>query len=206
MAATPPNSASDDSSATRTPRSLIERARSADPEAWAALVDLYGPLVLRWCRRWHLQDMDAADVLQDVFLAVSTHLAGFRKERATHTFRGWLRVILQNKVNDHFRRLGREPGGEGGTEAQLRFSRLAEADASGEGSVANDRSERVLFRRCCELVRGEFHDRTWKAFWRTAVEGKPAAEVADELGMSPVAVRVSKSRVLQRLREELGDM
>lgn len=38
-----------------------------------------------------------------------------------------------------------------------------------------------------------------------AVEGKPATEVADELGMSPVAVRVSKSRVLQRLREALGD-
>jgi RNA polymerase sigma-70 factor (ECF subfamily) len=194
----------DDSSATCTPRSLIERARTADPQAWAALVDLYGPLVLRWCRRWQLQDNDAADVLQDVFLAVSSHLAGFRNDQASHTFRGWLRIIVQNKVTDHFRRLGREPGGEGGTEAQLRFSRLAEDESIGDVSVL-DTNEQVLFRRCCDLVRTEFHERTWQAFWRTVVEGKRANEVADELGMSPVAVRVSKSRVLQRLRERLGD-
>jgi hypothetical protein len=30
--------------------------------------------------------------------------------------------------------------------------------------------------------------------------------VADELAMSPGAVRVAKSRVLHRLREELGDV
>jgi RNA polymerase sigma-70 factor (ECF subfamily) len=204
MAAVPSiTSPSDDSSATRTPRSLIERARTADPQAWAALVDLYGPLVLGWCRRWHLQDVDASDVLQDVFFAVSTHLDRFKKDQTSHTFRGWLRVIVQNKVTDHFRRLGREPGGEGGTEAQLRFSRLPE-DESGDASVI-DTNEQVLFRRCCELVRAEFHERTWQAFWRTVVDGKVASDVADELGMSPVAVRVSKSRVLQRLRERLGD-
>jgi RNA polymerase sigma-70 factor (ECF subfamily) len=198
--------ASDEPSSTRTPRSLIERARTADPEAWAALVDLYGPLVLRWCRRWNLQEPDAADVLQDVFLAVATHLDTFRKDRIGHTFRGWLRVILQNKVNDHFRRLGRDPGGEGGTEAQLRFARMAEDASTADLSVAKDASEHLLFRRCCELVRTEFHEHTWQAFWRTAVEGRPANDVAAELAMTPVAVRVAKSRVLQRLREALGDV
>lgn len=196
---------SDDSSAARTPRSLIERARTDDPVAWAALVDLYGPLVLQWCRHWQLQETDTADILQDVFLAVARHLPAFRKERATHTFRGWLRVILTNKVNDHFRRMNREPGGEGGTEAQLRFARVPELEPSSEISMAGDRGERLLFRRCCELVRGEFHENTWQAFWRTAVEGRPANDVAEELAMSPVAVRVAKSRVLHRLREALGE-
>lgn len=197
--------ASDDSSAARTPRSLIDRARTDDPAAWTALVDLYGPLVLQWCRHWQLQENDAADVLQDVFLAVAKHLSGFRKELATHTFRGWLRVILSNKVHDHFRRLGREPGGEGGTEAQLRFARLPELDSPSEASMAGDRSERLLFHRCCEMVRDEYQENTWQAFWRTAVEGRSANDVAEELSMSPVAVRVAKSRVLHRLREALGD-
>ena len=195
----------DESSSTRTPRSMIERARTFDPAAWAGLVDLYGPLVLRWCRHWHLQDPDAADVLQDVFLAVSKHLPAFRKDNAGHTFRGWLRTILRNKVNDHFRRLGREPGGEGGTEAQLRFARIAEDDPPLDASVAEAGSERMLFRRCCERVRTEFQEHTWQAFWRTAVDGRTANDVAVELSMTPIAVRVSKSRVLQRLREELGD-
>jgi RNA polymerase sigma-70 factor (ECF subfamily) len=197
---------SDDSSSTRTPRSLIDRARTADPVAWAAFVDLYGPLVLRWCRRWQLQETDAADILQDVFLAVSTHLATFRRERAGDTFRGWLRVILRNKVNDHFRRLGREPGGEGGTEANLRFSRIEDLEPATDLSAVGDGSERRLFHSCCERVRSEFQENTWQAFWRTAVEGRPAADVAAELSMSPVGVRVAKSRVLMRLRQELGDL
>ena len=195
----------DESSSTRTPRSLIDRARKADPAAWTAFVDLYAPLVLRWCRRWHLQENDAADILQDVFVAVSRHLQSFHRDRAGDTFRGWLRVIVRNKITDHFRRLGREPGGEGGTEAQLRFTRIAELESEDVSAVADD-GESLLFRQCCERVRAEFQENTWQAFWRTAVEGKPAAEVAAELKMSPVGVRVAKSRVLLRLREELGDL
>ena len=34
-----------DESSTRTSPSLIDRARANDPAAWAALVDLYAPLV-----------------------------------------------------------------------------------------------------------------------------------------------------------------
>jgi RNA polymerase sigma-70 factor, ECF subfamily len=190
-------------SSTRTSRSLIDRARANDPDAWAALVDLYAPLAHRWCRRLGLNDADAADVLQDVFLSVAAHLGGFKKERSGDTFRGWLRVILRNKVHDHFRRLGREPGGEGGTEAQLRFARLTDPEPTEEGS--DDAAERLLLRRCCDLIRPEFHDRTWQAFWATAVEGRPAPDVAADLGMTAVGVRVAKSRVLQRLREALGD-
>jgi RNA polymerase sigma-70 factor, ECF subfamily len=194
----------EEGSSTRTPRSLIERARANDPLAWATLVDLYAPLAHRWCRRSGLGDADAADVLQDVFLAVAAHLNGFKKERSGDTFRGWLRVILRNKVHDHFRRLGREPGGEGGTEAQLRFARLTEPEALED--TGTDNSERLLLRRCCDLIQTEFHDHTWQAFWATAVEGRPAPDVAAELGMSSVGVRVAKSRVLQRLREALGDL
>ena len=56
------------------------------------------------------------------------------------------------------------------------------------------------------MIRGEFEPRTWEAFWQTAVEGRAAADVAAELGMTPGAVRVAKSRVLHRLRTDLGDL
>jgi RNA polymerase sigma-70 factor (ECF subfamily) len=45
-----------------------------------------------------------------------------------------------------------------------------------------------------------------RAFWRTAVDGQSAAETAAELGMSVPAVRMAKSRVLHRLRQEMGDL
>ena len=63
-----------------------------------------------------------------------------------------------------------------------------------------------LHRRGLELIQGEFAERTWKAFWRVAVDGCTPADVADELGLSVNSVYLAKSRVLRRLREELGDL
>ena len=66
--------------------------------------------------------------------------------------------------------------------------------------------EAGLFARALDLIRGEFEERTWAAFRLTAVEGRAARDVAADLAMTPGAVRVAKSRVLRRLREELGDL
>jgi RNA polymerase sigma-70 factor (ECF subfamily) len=190
-----------------TSRSLLERARSDDPAAWGRLVELYAPLVLHWCRRWGLPEQDSADVFQEVFRAVAGHLRGFHKDRPGDTFRGWLRTITRNKVTDHFRRSGVEPHAVGGSEAQARLAALpAPEDASEEDAAAEERAEQGLLHRALELIRGEFEERTWRAFWRTAVDGLAPRDVAAELSMSPGAVRVAKCRVLHRLRRELGDV
>ena len=188
-----------------TSRSLLERARADDAAAWGRLVTLYGPLVFHWCRRWGLQDEDAADVFQEVFQSVAAHLGGFRKERAGDTFRGWLRTITYSKVNDHFRRRSRQPGGVGGSAALAWLAQVPAPPSADEEAVAEERAERRLFHRALESIAAEFEERTWQAFLRTAVEGRAPKDVAAELEMSPGAVRVAKSRVLQRLREELGD-
>jgi RNA polymerase sigma-70 factor (ECF subfamily) len=193
-------------SSSATSRSLLARVQADEPQAWERLVHLYAPLVLRWCRRRGLQDQDAADVFQDVFQAVLVHVGRFRKEREHDTFRGWLRRITQNKVRDHFRRLGQEARGAGGSSAQERLGQLPAPPSAEDDLPPHDDGERGLFARALDLIRGEFEARTWAAFWRTAVEGRAAGDVAADLSMSPGAVRVAKSRVLHRLREELGDL
>jgi RNA polymerase sigma-70 factor (ECF subfamily) len=190
-------------SSTETSLGLLERARADDAAAWARLVALYAPLVFDWCRRSGLQQEDAADVFQEVFQAVASHLGGFRKERTGDTFRGWLRTITRSKVQDHFRRRAREPGGVGGSAAQAWLAQVPVPPRDDE--AAEGRAEQSLFRRALGLIAAEFEERTWQAFWRTAVEGRAAKDVAMELAMSPGGVRVAKSRVLQRLREQLGD-
>jgi RNA polymerase sigma-70 factor (ECF subfamily) len=57
--------------------------------------------------------------------------------------------------------------------------------------------------RLVELLEPEFEPQTWQAFRRVTLEGKKAAQVAQELGMTPVAVRIAKSRVLARCRQEI---
>ncbi len=190
---------------TGTSSSLIGHVKADEAGAWERLVTLYAPLVHHWCRRWSLQEEDLADVFQEVFKSLVVHIGEFRREREGDTFRGWLFRITRNKVFDHFRRHGREAEAGGGTEAWARISQLPAPEATEAADPAEAEAMRRLFLRGLELIRNEFEERTWQAFWRTSVEGRAPREVALELSMSSGAVRVAKSRVLQRLREELGD-
>jgi RNA polymerase sigma-70 factor (ECF subfamily) len=191
-----------------TASSLLEQVRARDPAAWKRLLDLYGPLVYGWGRRAGLQAADAADVMQEVFRAVFRSIGGFRRDRPGDSFRSWLWGITHNKLRDFWRRRGGEPPGEGGSDAQKRLAQLA---AQEEGSTSQSAEARpsgqtaALFHRAVELIQSEFEERSWRAFWRVVVEGERPAEVAAALGMTVNAVYVAKSRVLHRLRQELGD-
>ena len=189
-----------------TSRSLLADARLAVPAAWERLVRLYAPLVSSWCRRWGVVEQDIVDLLQDVFLSVASNLDRFRKERPVDTFRGWLYTITRNKVRDHLRRRAAEPAAAGGSEALLKLQQILDPNANSEPpEITDDGILDEMLRKALESIRGEFHDRTWQAFWGVVVEGRLASDVAADLEMTPGSVRVSKSRVLLRLRRELGD-
>jgi RNA polymerase sigma-70 factor (ECF subfamily) len=205
-----------------TSRSLLADAQHDDKAAWVRLVALYAPLVAAWCRRLGVTEQDVVDVLQDVFAAVASNLTRFRKEQPHDTFRGWLSTIARNKVRDYYRRRAGEPAAAGGTEASLRLAQVPDLDAladrhdAADGDPANshaassdplnDVAFSEVLQRALSCIRGEFHKQTWQAFWSVVVEGRAATDVAAELHMRPGAVRVSKSRVLSRLRRELGDI
>lgn len=184
---------------------LLERVKARRPEAWERLVDLYGPVVYRWCRLSGVCLEDAPDVVQDVFIAVASHVAEFRRQSASDSFSAWLATITRNKVRDHFRRRQGRPEARGGTDAQQQFLQVPELSEPSQSSARMD-ADALLSRRALDLVRAEFENRTWEAFWRTAVDGQSPAHVADDLGISTNAVYKAKSRVLRRLRQELGDL
>jgi RNA polymerase sigma-70 factor (ECF subfamily) len=187
-----------------TPLSLLERVRSRDPQAWHRLVELYQPLVLAWCRRAGVTSTDAEDVAQEVFAAVASALDHFRRDRPGDTFRGWLRVITRNQIWQLFRRSKGRPRAEGGSDAWEHLQEIADPLPG----PAEEESEEMgqLYLRAVELVRGEFEDRTWQAFWLSTVEDRDPAVVGQELNMTPNNVRQARSRVLRRLREEVGDL
>jgi RNA polymerase sigma-70 factor (ECF subfamily) len=188
----------------KTPLSLLERARGKDPDAWRRLVELYQPLVRFWCRRAGLEAADLEDVLQETFAAAATKLGQFRHDRPGDTFRGWLRKIARNQVLLHFRRGQRRPQAQGGSEAR----RLLETvpDPLGEAGTEEAAEISQLYRRAVEQVRAEFGDLTWRAFWLTTIEDRAPVTLARELGMTPAAIRQAKSRVLRRLKREMGEL
>jgi RNA polymerase sigma-70 factor (ECF subfamily) len=196
---TPPPSPTDGTSP-----SLLVRVRANEAGAWERLVDLYAPLVYHWCHRCRLPPEDVADVFQEVFRAVAEHIGGFRHDRPGDSFRAWLRTITRTKVCDHLRRQAAQPQAPGGTDAQrllheVPAPELDDEDAGEAGLVAQQ------VRRVLDLIRGEFEERTWRAFWEVQMEDRGTDEVGAELGMTPAAVRKAKFRVLRRLREEMGE-
>jgi RNA polymerase sigma-70 factor (ECF subfamily) len=65
-------------------------------------------------------------------------------------------------------------------------------------------TQNMLVRQALGELRSQFQTQTWQAFWRTAIDDRPAAAVDEELGMTPDAFRHAKHRVLLKLREFLG--
>lgn len=198
-------------SETSTSHSLLVRLKDDQPAAWERLTALYAPLVFHWCRSMRLAEQDMPDVFQQVFQSVAAHIRGFHRDRPGDTFRHWLRAITRNKVRDHFRRNARQAQAAGGTDAQIYFSQLAAPSADPEAADEHDSHDaeeetHQLLRGALEQIRKQVHAQTWQAFWKVAVEGKTPEEVGEDLAMRPGTVRVAKSRILSRLRAELGEL
>ena len=185
-----------------TSSSLLEQVKTGQSEAWARLVDLYGPTVYRWCRQHGLAAEDAADICQEVFGRVASGIARFRREKPDDSFRGWLWTITHNKAKDHFRRCAGRPSAAGGSDHSGFLAGLP-ADSRDVSDSQEQTPDQALVRRALEALRAEVEPSSWQAFWRIAVEGQSSAEVARDLGLTPSAVRQAKYRLLRRLRQML---
>ena len=199
--------ASSDNSSPRslTSTSWLRRLKAQEPQAWRRLTELYGPLVFHWGRRQGLSPEDAGDLVQEVFSAVAAAVDRFIHSADHGTFRGWLWTIARNKLRDHFRRMADREQADGGTTAWQRLSAVPEVWSDESRDVSDPSELSLLFRRALDRVRCEFEDRTWQAFWLSTVEQQETADVATQLGLSANSVRQAKSRVMRRLRCELGD-
>jgi RNA polymerase sigma-70 factor (ECF subfamily) len=183
--------------------SLLIKASNREAGAWERLLHLYSPLVEHWCRKAGVLDQDLADVSQEIFASVASGLAGYDQTRPGTSFRSWVFGIARHKIVDHFR----SGGGlaEGGSAALIRLEQVPDfvddSDSSGTSAAM-----RALYGRALDLVRAQFEQATWTAFWKVAIENKSPAEVAAELGTTQVVVRKAKSRILRRIKDELGPL
>ena len=189
-----------------TSTSLLDRVKAKDPDAWEKLVTLYGPVIYGWCRRWGFNRTTRWTSPKRCFGQWPGRLkasAGTIPARVSAAGFG-----QSPETRSATTALGRahSPQAIGGTDMQLRLADIPEASGDGSDcSQANDESAGVV-RRALDVIRGDFQEQTWLAFLRTAVDGRAAHEVAGELGMTKHAVRQAKYRVLQRLREEFGNL
>lgn len=177
--------------------SLLQRLnRPQDAEAWPRFVRLYTPLLFYWARRTGLNQEDAADLVQDVLTTLVQQLPKFQYDQAK-SFRRWLHAITLNKWRERGRRkaLPRASADDPGLSAVAGAAEPLELDEA--------EYRQRLVAQAMQVMQAEFEETTWKACWEAVVSGRPAAEIAAELGVSVDVVYGAKSRVLRRLRQEL---
>jgi RNA polymerase sigma-70 factor (ECF subfamily) len=183
---------------------LVRLRDSGDEDAWRQFLELYAPVVYRLYRRYGLQDADAADLTQEVLLAVAAGAKRLDYDPSRGTFRGWLYGVVQNKWKDFLGRRSRCPQATGDVATQECLQAIPAADD--ESEHWEQEYQRRLFSVAADKARAVVDDATWQAFWRTAVEGQPARDVAEALQMSIGAVYVAKSRVVARIKHHVAEI
>ena len=184
---------------------MVAGLKDFNSETWNRLVRLYTPLVYHWCQKLDVRPDDIPDVVQEVFKSVAENIGKFQKDKSQGSFRGWLRVITRRKAIDLYRKKEKEPQGEGGTEAFHKLQEFPSPDVDDE-EQEGPKEQSIFYNHALELIREEFKDSTWQAFWGVVVDGRMTKDVAVDLNVSGGSVRVAKCRVLQRLRQVLGEM
>jgi RNA polymerase sigma-70 factor (ECF subfamily) len=183
-----------------TSASLLARVQHAeDRQAWTRFVQLYTPLIYRWGRHAGLNDADAADLVQEVLLALVKALPRFELNPAGG-FRKWLKTVTLNKWRDWARRRALPtsafaPQVDRSPTVPDHADQLADADYRA-----------YLLGRALDVMRKDFQPATWRACWEVVANGRRAEDVARELGVTTGAVHAARFRVMVRLRQELDGL
>ena len=185
---------------------LLERLKHARPDAaeWRRLRDIYLPMIRHWLSRLANLHHEVDDLTQEVLVVLFRELPSFERRR-DGSFRAWLRQITVNRMRAFCKTRRKQPLAMGGPETDEFLAQLADptSDLARQWDQDHDRH---VFQKLLAVVEGDFEPSTWQAFTRFALEGRPAAQVAGEMGMTESAVVQAKFRILKRLREEAGGL
>ncbi|HEV3025002.1 MAG TPA: sigma-70 family RNA polymerase sigma factor [Pirellulales bacterium] len=181
--------------------SLLERVRdAADAAAWSEFVALYQPLLRSYVRKRGVNEHDADDVVQDVFTRLVPVLARFELDPVRGRFRTWLWQVTHSALADWARRRGVRARAEQGWADLQQPAATEEPEAEWRDMYHRRILEVVLAR-----VRESAQTTSWACFEGRILEGRPAAELAAELGVSSNAVYVNASRLLARVRDDCAE-
>lgn len=186
--------------APETRSSLIARiADIGDQESWREFCQIYEPLIHRQAKHFGIRDSEAADVIQEVLIAVSNKAADFDPSRDRGRFRTWLFEVGRRTTLAKFRERQRPDRAVGGSDFVLQLTNHPCDSDEQENKFSID-LRRQAFKHVARIVSREVSEQTWQAFWRTAVKNQSVKQVARDLKISQGTVYVSRSRVMARMK------
>ena len=172
---------------------LVRRARKGDKQAWDVLVERYAPLIWSICRRYRLDDGDAEDVGQMVWLHLVDHLDDLRDPAALP---GWLATTTRRQCIRVRRAAARLPQVTG---------LLMDADNMADADAVPTEHELLLAERHAAL--NEAFTRLpscWQQLIAVLIEDPPVpyAQISAQLGIPVGSIGPTRSRCLDKLRRD----
>jgi len=166
---------------------------------WQRLLEGYTPLLTRWAQRKGWQPADVADIVQQVFLRFWEQITHSDAERIA--IQPALRAVCRQVMTVHRQN---QPSN---THSGVNLAGLAISEGQGDSfQHSKDPRRRLQLTRLFRRIQWEFEPATWQAFWDTAVDRRPVAEVAQALGWPKEEVAVARYRVKKRLYKLLQRM
>ncbi len=194
----------DDSPATR-PSLLVRLRDRQDRRSWEEFYAIYRPLIFRTARRQGFQEVDAAELTQEVFISVAAAVERWDPNPQRGSFRGWLFRTTKNLAINLLAAQRRRPTGSGDSGVQRMLAEQPAPNAE-DSALIEKEYQRQALAWAAEQIRPEFRDASWQAFWLSGVENLSPTATAERLGMSVGAVYVARSRVMARLREKIDEL
>lgn len=177
--------------------SLLNELRTGGADSgWRLFFERYAPAIYHVARFRKLPQHDAEDIVQQVMLEVSKEIADFEYAPDRGRFRNWIRTIAERKIIDLFRK--RRPEFVESYEQceQLPDERSLEDAWTTEWRLMD-------IEHCMEQLAQEVSPRHMQVFRMYSLEGIPAKEVSQRLGVPVGYVYVIRGRILRLLRERI---
>jgi RNA polymerase sigma-70 factor (ECF subfamily) len=180
---------------------LVTAAQNpANNEAWLELHRAYHDPLIRHCDRSGLNPVEAEDVAALTLATLAMRLSRSSLKWEKSSLRGWLsetanRLIFDVHLNRKQQRLSADA-------ARLMQEWLPPAFAPEDEHEAREKMESHLWSVCLARVKADVSPEQWQIFEAYALGGRKSSEVAALFNTTGLNVRVIRSRMVSRIREE----
>ena len=158
--------------------------------AFVELYELYSRRIYLFALKRMSDQADAEDVTQEVFLQV---FRGLEKFEGRSSLLIWMFGIAHNQICKRYRKRN----------AKIQSLESDEVSALDSGETpADQRTDLVrILRNCSQVLEEKVPDQQRKAFDLRYLKNKSMREIAQEMGKSPQAVKISLFRARRTLAE-----
>jgi RNA polymerase sigma factor (sigma-70 family) len=173
-----------------TNRRLLERLQSGETDGWSEFTKLYYPFIVGQLKRLILiQDADADDIAQNIFLVLHARIPGFRHQ-GIGTFRAFLKEIARRQALSWINRKRPKqlPQGFDGSQVKNNLNRWVESGS--KLSLEFERHHHEHWQRLIwEEVRRRLgpnrkRRRNFEIYRQVKIEEKSVATVAEDFQVS----------------------